>query len=63
MSELTGVRTITCPHCGEAIEVVVDLSVPEQSYVEDCSVCCRPILLTIEVADGENAEIAVEATE
>lgn len=63
MSELTTVRAITCPHCWETIEVVVDLSVPEQSYVEDCSVCCRPMLLSINVADGENADIGVEAAE
>ncbi|MEO7068333.1 MAG: CPXCG motif-containing cysteine-rich protein [Rhodanobacter sp.] len=43
-----------CPYCGESIEVLVDTSVPSQSYIEDCQVCCRPITLTIEVdSDGE----------
>jgi hypothetical protein len=36
-------ESITCPHCWEVIEIELDLSVDEQRYVEDCSVCCRPI--------------------
>lgn len=32
-----------CPQCGEKISMLLDLSVPEQSYIEDCEVCCRPI--------------------
>lgn len=40
---------IQCPYCGETIEIVVDCSVESQSYVEDCSVCCRPINMTITV--------------
>lgn len=42
-----------CPYCGERIEVVVDPSLEEQHYIEDCSVCCRPITLYVSVdADG-----------
>ena len=33
----------TCPYCWQQISMVLDLSVAEQSYVEDCEVCCRPI--------------------
>jgi hypothetical protein len=45
---------IGCPYCGETIEILVDCSVTEQSYVEDCAVCCQPILLHVSVtADGE----------
>ena len=32
-----------CPYCGEQISMVLDTSVPRQSYIEDCEVCCRPI--------------------
>lgn len=50
---MNGLETvaISCPGCGERIEILVDCSVAEQTYVEDCSVCCRPILLQINV-DG-----------
>ena len=34
---------INCPYCGEAISVLIDCSVAEQDYIEDCQVCCRPI--------------------
>lgn len=44
---------ISCPHCGETFPLSVDTSVSEQSLVEDCSVCCRPINLTILSRPGE----------
>jgi hypothetical protein len=47
-----------CPYCGETIEIVVDGSLEQQSYIEDCSVCCRPIELAITVSDDE---ISVDA--
>ncbi len=54
-------QTICCPCCGETISVVLDLSVPEQNYVEDCSVCCRPILLRYSSLAGELLELAAHA--
>ena len=36
-------KRIGCPYCGEAITIFVDDSIPEQTYIEDCQVCCRPI--------------------
>lgn len=38
---------VYCPYCGEIIEIIVDLSVAHQEYVEDCSVCCRPIVMNV----------------
>ena len=33
----------TCPYCGEIVSIWVDEGGGgSQSYVEDCSVCCRP---------------------
>jgi transcription elongation factor Elf1 len=54
---------VTCPHCGEPITVFVDLSVESQSYIEDCSVCCRPMNVSYQAADGELADIRVEAAD
>jgi transcription elongation factor Elf1 len=43
-----------CPHCGELISVLLDLSVSSQNYIEDCEVCCRPIEIRYKVSgDGE----------
>lgn len=47
-------QTIRCPYCGESITALVDRSVPQQDYIEDCEVCCRPINFSITVGpDGE----------
>ena len=47
-------KNISCPYCGEQISVLVDNSLPEQRYVEDCQVCCRPIVLDVSVdAEGD----------
>lgn len=35
---------VQCPSCGEWVSVWVDLDGgTSQRYVEDCSVCCRPM--------------------
>jgi len=31
------------------IEILVDVSLGEQQYIEDCSVCCAPILMYTQV--------------
>jgi hypothetical protein len=49
----TDTAFVQCPYCGEEIEIVVDGSVDHQQYVEDCSVCCRPIVFTVVTEDGE----------
>ncbi len=33
----------TCPYCWQTVSMILDLSIEEQSYVEDCEVCCHPI--------------------
>lgn len=43
---------IDCPYCGESIELLVDDSAGDQQYIEDCQVCCRPIVVTV-VVDGD----------
>lgn len=52
-------QLIDCPYCGESIVVLVDESVPDQTYVEDCQVCCRPIV--IETAEDLDGEITLRA--
>ncbi len=50
---------VVCPFCGEAEELYVDLGGGEhQSYIEDCSVCCRPRLVTVSPGDSEG-EVSV----
>ena len=53
MKQLTE-RSISCPYCGESLEVLLDASDLDEEYIEDCQVCCKPItFLVSEDADGE----------
>ena len=55
-------RTIQCPYCGEAIDVLIDGSVADQNYIEDCQVCCRPINFDVTV-DHDGAVTVVVSHE
>lgn len=48
---------INCPYCGERFDIVCDCSIEEQSYIEDCFVCCRPIQLQITAIAGEEVRV------
>ena len=45
-----------CPYCAEPIEILVDVSAGEQQYIEDCQVCCRPIVISV-VLDAEGSPV------
>lgn len=51
---------VECPFCGEAITIFVDCSEESQQYIEDCSVCCRPICFAVRCEDG--TLVSVEAS-
>lgn len=40
-------QTLSCPYCGESIEVLIDPQDAGDQYIEDCQVCCRPITINI----------------
>jgi transcription elongation factor Elf1 len=48
-----------CPYCGEQISMVLDLSVPKQTYLEDCEVCCNPIEISYASGNDELISFAV----
>lgn len=53
---------VQCPCCWEGFEAVVDCSISNQTYVEDCYVCCRPLIFQVQT-DGEtiqNIEVTAE---
>lgn len=43
---------VYCPYCGQIISLQIDCSVEQQIYIEDCSVCCRPITVDVTVAES-----------
>ncbi len=55
-----GEATITCPHCGESIEIALDAgSGASQEYVEDCEVCCRPWRVMVHYGHDGHATVQV----
>ena len=52
---------LQCPYCWESIEVLIDCSVEQQDYVEDCSVCCHPMVITASAEEGFLVDVYVRA--
>ncbi|MGF1536283.1 MAG: CPXCG motif-containing cysteine-rich protein [Elainellaceae cyanobacterium] len=49
----------TCAFCGESSTTFVDLTGGfQQSYIEDCQVCCRPNVLYV-VVDEETLDVTI----
>ena len=48
-----------CPYCGSPVSFEIDEGgLHKQRYVEDCSVCCRPIDLEVALSeDGDEAAL------
>ncbi len=52
---------ILCPYCGEAQSIEVDCSINEQSYIDDCQVCCQPITVSITVDEDYEPMVTVRS--
>ena len=43
-----------CPYCFEKISMILDVSVEnQQTYIEDCEVCCQPIQVQYFAGNGK----------
>ncbi len=40
-----------CPYCNANISILIDLSVRNQSYIEDCEVCCNPMQIQLQIEE------------
>ena len=51
---------VTCPYCGEELEIYVEPDV-RGSFVQDCEVCCNPWRVSVsgEGPDGEERYVDV----
>jgi hypothetical protein len=53
---------VDCAFCGEPFALEVDTTAgEEQSYFEDCPVCCRPMEVFVRSRPGEVLSISVTA--
>ena len=49
-----------CPYCWQNQLKMVDPSIFDQNFIEDCEVCCNPIDFNIKVSDNEIISFLVE---
>lgn len=53
----------TCPYCWETISMLLDNSISNQIYIEDCEVCCNPIQLSIRFINSELMDFQADSIE
>ena len=54
----------TCPACGEAVTLLVDVTAgSRQTSVEDCWVCCRPMQVLVTVYGADEVDVEVRASD
>jgi len=42
-----------CPYCWEEVSVLLDTSVKNNVFIEDCEVCCNPLEFTVQFENQE----------
>jgi hypothetical protein len=52
-------QAVSCPYCGEAIDVLIDHQDAGDQYIEDCQVCCRPITFSVSVDPSGHLSVSV----
>lgn len=59
-----GDAEVVCPYCGEPQEIALDPGGgPDQSYVQDCEVCCRPWNVHVVFSRDGSARVTVAAAD
>lgn len=53
---------VGCPFCGQYFELVVDTSIPSQTFTTDCEICCRPFEVRVEAEAGEILSLEVSGS-
>lgn len=53
-------RCVRCPYCDEPTELIIDLSAGDQSYTEDCQVCCQPMQISYSAEGSELLMLLIE---
>ena len=49
---MDSVFVVTCPYCGETVEVYLEPDV-RGTLIQDCEVCCNPWQLRVSVEDED----------
>ena len=54
MTALVDNTLITCPYCWSTVELDVDCTAGDQTYYEDCQICCGCIEISIHIDENGN---------
>jgi transcription elongation factor Elf1 len=52
-----------CPHCWEQQLKLIDSSINNQIFIEDCEVCCNPLEFSIVIENNELISFSVQSIE
>ena len=52
-----------CPYCWEEISMLIDVSISNQTYIEDCETCCNPIEISVRIQNGELTDFQAQSIE
>lgn len=52
-------RQVGCPYCGESLTILVDESDSGTDYIEDCQVCCQPMVVSVSVDTHSDLNVVV----
>jgi len=49
-----------CPYCWEEVSILLDKSIANQTFIEDCEVCCNPLEFKVTFNNGDLTNFTVE---
>lgn len=52
-----------CPYCWEEVSILLDTSVSNQTYIEDCEVCCNPLEFSVKFENEQLTSFSVQQIE
>ena len=56
-------RSVQCPYCGETIDVGIENLNEAQRFIEDCTVCCRPIQYEVNRNDEGETDVMADRSD
>ncbi|HLS31941.1 MAG TPA: CPXCG motif-containing cysteine-rich protein [Flavobacteriaceae bacterium] len=53
-------HNFNCPYCWQEISVLIDTSIDEQHYIEDCENCCNPIEINLKIRNKQLVNFSIQ---
>ena len=54
---------ITCPHCWQSFDIPIDCSIPAQTFIYDCEICCNPLEIHYTADHGQVTHCQAQSLE